>query len=290
MTHTSTLTAQAKKIREHNHRLRPTLRLKTQSDIVQFIHENGLVSVLGGNELPSLISAILGRMWNPSAKGFTGWTEWWSLKVEGQQLSHLFGSIERRDDILGSRIFRRSKTVIASELWAILDPIIKHQRELAIRDKTVPSSLESNLLQTIESEGSIRTDRLRKQINLEGKENNYKFHKALLRLESQGLIIGAEDPQPETHLHANIWRTWDGRTRGKIGRSSLTHNEALVDLLKRTIDACVIVSEKEIGSFFEWGGEMRQAVATLTGNGSIVRDGSNLISDHALNKRLEPDD
>lgn len=262
--------------------------MKTQSDIIRFIHEKGLVSVFGGNELPSIISSVLGRTWNPSAKGFTGWTEWWSLNIEGQQLSHLLGSIERRDDILGSRIFRRSKTVIASELWATLDPIIGHQRELAIRGKTVPSSLESNLLKTIESEGSIRTDRLRKQVKLEGKENNYKFHKALLLLESQGLIVGAEDPQPETHLHANIWRTWDGRTRGKIGRSGLSYDEALVDLLKRTIDACVIISEERIDSFYEWGAEMKQAVAILTGNGSIVRDGSNLISDSALNRRLEP--
>ena len=264
--------------------------MKTQSDIIGFIHEKGLVSVLGGNELPSLISAVLGRMWNPSVKGFTGWTEWWSFNIEGQQLSHLLGTIERRDDIIGSRIFRRSKTLIASELWTTLDPIIRYQRELAIRGKTLPSSLESNLLKTIESEVSIRTDRLRKQLKLEGKENNYKFHKALFRLESQGLIVGVEDPQPEAHLHANIWRTWDGRTRGKIGRSSLSYNEALVDLLKRTIDACVIVSEEEIDSFYEWGGEMKPVVATLTSNGSIVRDGSNLISAHALNRRLEPAD
>lgn len=264
--------------------------MKTQSEVIEFIHENGLVSVLGGNELPSLISAILGHSWKPSAKGFTGWTQWWSLKIEGQQLSHLLGSIERRDDILGSRIFRRSKTLIASELWATLDPIVRHQRELANRGKTGPSSLGLNLLKTIESEGSIRTDRLRKQIKLEGKENNYKFHKALLRLESQGLIVGAEDPQPETHLHANIWRTWEERTRGRIGRTSLTYEEALVDLLRRTVDACVIISEEEIDSFYEWGGEMKLTVATLTSDGSIVRDGSYLISAHALNTRSEPAD
>jgi hypothetical protein len=45
--------------------LKPNLRLKTQDEIIEFIHEESLVSALGGNELPSFISAILGKPWRP---------------------------------------------------------------------------------------------------------------------------------------------------------------------------------------------------------------------------------
>src|SRR6266540_212774 len=110
---TDTPVRKAEGIRDREHRLSSGLRLKTLADVVEFVHSKGLVSLLGGNELPSMISAVLGRPWKPSAKGFTGWLDWWSLKFEGQQLARVLGDIERRNDILASRIFRRSKTFIS---------------------------------------------------------------------------------------------------------------------------------------------------------------------------------
>ncbi len=254
--------------------------MKTQSEIVEFVHDRGLVSVLGGNELPGLISAILGRGWSPSDKGFAGWNDWWDLKIDGQQLPRLLGELERRDDILASRIFRHSKTLVASGLWPVFAPILSDQRYV-IAGKKKLSSLESSLLKTVESEDSIRTDRLRKQVKLDGKENSYKFHKALTRLESLGLIVGAEDPEPETHLHVNIWQTWTQRTGSKAGRD-LSYEDALVELLMRTVDACVIIKEEEIGSMYEWGDDLSAVVETLANDGSVVRDESNLVSSKVL--------
>src|SRR6266487_2376439 len=166
----------AEEVREREHRLTPSIRLRTLTDIVEFVHAKGLVSILGGNELPSMISAVLGKPWKSSAMGFTAWKEWWSLKIEDQRLSKVLAELERRDDILASRIFRRSKTLVSNTIWPILNPIIEHHKNLAIREKLVPP-LELKLLDTIESEGSIRTDRLRKKLRLEDRENNYRFHR-----------------------------------------------------------------------------------------------------------------
>ena len=154
------LVKKAEEIRVREHRLKPSLRLKTQEEIYKFIHDRGLVSALGGNELPSLISAILGRPWKPSAKGFTGWSDWWSIKISGQSVARVSREIERRRDILATRIFRRTKTFVSDELWPELDSMVKHHQDPAVKWKTF-SDLEQKLLETIEDEGSIRTDRLK---------------------------------------------------------------------------------------------------------------------------------
>ena len=120
------LIGKAEKIRDREHRLKPSLRLKTKEEIYRFIHDKGLVSALGGNELPSFISAILGRPWKPSAKGFTGWNDWWSTKISGRSMAYVSREIDARKDILATRIFRRTKTFVANELWPILDIIMKH--------------------------------------------------------------------------------------------------------------------------------------------------------------------
>src|SRR5690242_2698039 len=152
---TSQLVRKAEMIRIREHKLKPTLRLKTQDEIVEFIHKQGLVSALGGNELPSFISAILGKPWKPSGKGFTGWMDWWSIKISGQPVARISREIEGRKDILTTRIFRRTKTFVSNKLWPILDPIVKHHLNLAGRHQIL-SDMEIKILETIETEGSIR--------------------------------------------------------------------------------------------------------------------------------------
>src|SRR5438876_8820192 len=138
------LIGKAQKIRGQEHRLKPSLRLKTQEEICKFIHDRGLVSALGGNELPSLISAILGRPWRPSAKGFTGWNDWWSVKISGQSVARVSREIERRRDILATRIFRRTKTFVSDELWPELDSMVKHHQVPEVKWKNF-SDLEQKL-------------------------------------------------------------------------------------------------------------------------------------------------
>ena len=266
----------AKKTRELEHRLRPSLRLETVREITRFIHKNGLVSFLGGNELPGLISAVLGRPWRPSSKGFSGWLDWWSIKIQGQRLPSIIGELERREDILASRIFIRSKTFVSSRLWPILDPIIEEQSAL-LESGEILSPVELKLRTIIESEGTIRTDRLRKQAQLADKGSSYKFHRALTNLENYGFIIGAEDPHPEKHLHANIWQTWERRTHGKTKQSRISPEESYTRLLQETIRSCVLVREIGIRRWFPWKVDLQKAKEILLGSGSIVRADDYLI-------------
>ena len=270
-------------IRDREHRLKPSLQLKTQEEIYKFIHDKGLVSALGGNELPSFISAILGRPWKPSAKGFTGWNDWWSIKISGQSVARVSREIEGRRDILATRVFRRTKTFVSDELWPILGTIVKHQQDPVVRRKTF-SDLEQKLSETIEAEGSIRTDRLRKKLKLEAKENNSKFHRALTNLESYALIIGAEDPHPERHLHANIWQTWDKRTGNGKGLSGLSYREALAKLLEKTIDTCVLAREDQVSKWFQWKADMETAKEGLLREERVVRAGSFLVTPRIIRR------
>ncbi len=273
----------AEEIRVREHRLKPSLRLKTQEEIYEFIHNRGLVSALGGNELPSFISAILGRPWKPSAKGFSEWNDWWSIKISGQSVVRVSRAIERRENILAARIFRRTKTFVSKELWPTLDTIVKHHQDPTVKGRTF-SDLELNLLETIETERSIRTDRLRKQVRLEGKKNNSKFHRALTNLESYALIIGAEDPHPERHLHANIWQTWDTRTSKGMGRADLSYPEALGKLLEKTIDACILAREDQVGKWFQWSTDMEAVKEGVLTEGLVVRAGSFLVTPRVISK------
>jgi hypothetical protein len=274
---TSALINIAEAVRVREHRLKPSLRLKTQAEIIEFIHERGLVSALGGNELPSFIGAILGKPWRPSAKGFTGWLEWWSIKISGQSVARVSREIEGRNDILATRIFKRTKTFVSNELWPILDPVVEHHQDPEVNGRIL-SDLELKILETIQSEGSIRTDRLRKKLKLEAKENNSKFHRSLNNLESYALIVGVEDPNPEKHLHANIWQTWGTRTHKGKSHPSPAYREALSKLLVKTVDACILAREEQTPGWFRWSSDMEAAKEQLLLDGAILRTGPYLVS------------
>jgi hypothetical protein len=166
---------------------------------------------------------------------------------------------------------------VSNELWPILDPIVKHHQEPAVRRETF-SGLEQNLLETIEDETSIRTDRLRKKLRLEGKQNNSKFHRSLTNLESYAMIIGAEDPHPEKHLHANIWQTWRTRTGNRAGGGRVSYKEALAKLLGKSLDACVLVREDQLGKWFQWSDDLEMVKEELLRDEVLLKAGPYLIS------------
>jgi hypothetical protein len=274
---TSQLVRKAEAIRILEHRLKLSLRLKTEDEIVEFIHKQGLVSALGGNELPSFISAILGKPWKPSRKGFSGWMDWWSIKISKQPVARISREIEGKKDIIATRIFKRTKTFVSKKLWPILDPIVKHHQDLAGRHQIL-SDMETKILETIETEDSIRTDHLRKKLKLEDRKNNSRFHRSLYNLESYALIIGVEDPHPEKHLHANIWQTWKTRTKEGKGHGNFSYHEALLNLLAKTLDACVLAREDQIPRWFQWSSDMQATMEQALLEGVVLKSGPYLIS------------
>lgn len=204
--------------------------------------------------------------------------DWWSIKISGQSAAHISREIEGRNDILATRMFRRTKTFVSDELWPILDPIVEHHQDAEVDERAL-SDLELKILETIRSEASIRTDLLRKKLKLEGKENNSRFHRSLSTLESYALIVGVEDPHPEKHLHANLWQTWDTRTRqNKRLFNPFPYNEALRRLLVKTVDACVLVLDDQVPSWFKWSSDIREAKQQCLKDGSILKFGRYLVS------------
>lgn len=271
------LLKRADEIRVRDHRLKPGLRLRTKEDAIKFVHDEELVSFFGGNELPSFISAALGRPWKPSKKGFTGWMDWWSVKLSGQPIAKVSRELEGGENILATRLFRRTKTLISNKIWPILDPIIKRHKEL-VKKGEVLSNLEQDLLRAIEQERSIRTDRLRKMLSLQAKENNSRFHRALTNLESFSLIVGVEDPHPETHIHASIWQTWEARIGNSTRGVGLPYEKALAGLLEKTVHACVVAPENQVTKWFQWGKDMKTVVRELLEKGRLIREGDYLVS------------
>jgi hypothetical protein len=203
--------------------------------------------------------------------------DWWSIKISGQSVAHVSRDIEGRNDILATRIFKRTKTLVSNKVWPIIDPIVKHHQDPAVNRKIL-SELEVKILDFIESEGPIRTDRLRKKLKLDAKENNSKFHRSLTNLESYALIVGVEDPNPEKHLHANIWQTWGIRTQKGKSPASLSYSEALSKLLVKTVDACILAREDQIPRWFKWSSDMEAAQKQLLLDGAILKSGQYIVS------------
>lgn len=275
---TGDLLRKARAVRIEEHRLRPGLRLKTIEEVRDFVHAKGLVSVLGGNELPSVISAILGRPWKPSKKGFTGWLDWWSVKISGRPIPYWAREMETEKDILATRIFRQTKTLVSSSLWPMLTPIIKWHEQL-VNDHKILSKTEWSILVSLREHGPTRTDHLRDQLGLQGREHTSRFHQSLVQLESRGLIVGYEDPNPEKHLHANIWQPWTSRAGPLLKeKTGVSYIEALESLLERTIDAAILASEKEVERWFKWEGSPAEAVENLVRGGKVIRVGSSLVT------------
>ena len=270
------LLKKAQAVRVQEHRLKPALRLKTLEDVVDFIHTRGLVSMLGGNELPGLVSALMGREWKPTGKGFTSWLDWWNIRISGKNAGHLVADMARRNDIVATRVFRNSKTFVSNRLWPILDPIIRHYQDLAGKRKIL-SQLEWKILQTLGEKGPTRTDRLRTNLNLVGKQHTSSFHRALSQLERLGIIVGYEDPKPEKHLHASIWHLWDQRV-SLPEKTLITYENALAELLERTLDASIFAQEKEVEKWFGWNGELMNAKDVLVAEGRILRAGRFLFA------------
>src|SRR5712692_3131349 len=271
----------ARDLRQKEHRLHPSLRLRTIDEIRQFVHGKGLVSVFGGNELPSVISAILGREWKPSGKGFTSWEEWWSLKISGQNAGHALGQLGRAKDIIATRIFRNSKTLVSQNLWPILNPIVKHHLDLAAKHKIL-SGLEWQILKVLDGNGSTRTDHLRSLLKLQGKTHTSRFHSALSKLENYALIIGYEDPHPERHLHANIWQPWTMRiSPGVKGKPRLAYGNAVMELLAKTFDAALLAPEKEVEKWFQWESGLSEAKKQLLDSGKILQAGNFIVTARA---------
>ena len=265
----------ARDLREREHRLRPSLRLQTLDEIREFIHSRSIVSVFGGNELPSVISAILGREWKPSGKGFTSWEDWWSIKISGESAGHALARLDRGRDIVGTRIFRSSKTLVSAELWPVLDPIVEYHLELVAKHKIL-SRLEWKILKLLNTKGPTRTDHLRTQLKLEGKPFTSPFHRALSRLESYAMIVGYEDPKPEKHLHANMWQVWGQRVQPK--KNHLSYEKALAKLLEKTLDSCVLASAREMEKWFQWTGDIEQLKQGMMKSGAIIEANSFLVA------------
>jgi len=270
------LLKKARALRVQEHRLKPELRLRTVEDAVDFIHARGLVSMLGGNELPGLVSALMGREWKPTGKGFTSWLDWWSIQISGKNAGHLVADMARRNDIVATRIFRNSKTFVSNKLWPILDPIIRHYQDLAGKRKIL-SGVEWKILQSLGEKGPTRTDRLRTTLKLEGKQNTSGFHGALNQLERLGIIVGYEDPKPEKHLHASIWHLW-GQRVGLQEKPAITRERAQAELVERTLDASIFAREKEVRKWFSWNGELMKTKDELVTKGRILREGPFLFA------------
>jgi len=270
------LLKKAQTLRVQEHRLKPALRLRTVEEVVDFIHARGIVSMLGGNELPGLVSALMGREWKPTGKGFTSWLDWWSIQISGKNAGHLVADMARRNDIIATRIFRNSKTFVSNKLWPILDPIIRHYQDLAGKRKIL-SGVEWKILQSLGEKGPTRTDRLRTTLKLEGKQNTSGFHGALNQLERLGIIVGYEDPKPEKHLHASIWHLW-GQRVGLQENPAITRERAQAELVERTLDASIFAREKEVRKWFSWNGELMKTKDELVTKGRILREGPFLFA------------
>lgn len=175
------------------------------------------------------------------------------------------------------RILRDTKTLVSKWLWPVLDPIVQHYGKLASEHRIL-SGAEWRVLDSLEENGPTRTDKLRATLQLTGKTNTSPFHRSLAKLEGLGLIVGHEDPKPERHLHANIWLPWGQVFTERSKKGLPSYEKALGDLLQCTVEAAVLVPEKEVENLFRWNGSLLETKESLVSNGRVLREGGFLLA------------
>jgi len=254
--------------------------LKSLGEAEEFVRNKKLVSVLGGNELPSIVSAFLGREWKPSGKGFSSWLEWWSLKVSGENLGRALAKLERSKVLVPTRIFRKSKTLVSRESWSAIEPVSQYFSSQVPKHGTF-SEFETRIFEYIAEKGSIRTDRLREALGVKTKTESVRFHLGLSRLEGFALIFGVEDPNPERHLHANIWSSWKSLHREIQPVRSLSYHEGVGQLLLEALDSAVLASEKEVAKWFQWKQSTLECKEELLNSERIIQAGDFLVTPRA---------
>lgn len=236
--------AKAEAFKRKTHRLSLDLRLKSVNDAATFLREQGVVLWNAKAELPNLLDAIIGRVANGRER------------VYGKPAENCYRWREQlisNQDFLECRFFSKLSTVLHQDLWPYATVFARINRKKAEAGTGI-SKEGRRILQFLEREGPMRTDKLRKALKFTTPEQGRIFHRAKKDLQNHLVLLAREDPEAKVHTHAEILDFWENCMPKNIRARADQIDEAngRLKLLSSTLQSCVLSNEKRIPSWFAW--------------------------------------
>ncbi len=253
--------AQLKRYRAQTYRLKPSLRLKTESDALAFVNQRGFVYFwpIKGVELPSLWAAVAGDRPVADAHDDPGHVTWrW------------------KDSLLGAKkwfyakLLRGKATMVSLQtlpyFYALSENYGDFQHDYLAQYEEGRLTQEAKaIFEALLQKGRLDTVALRREARMAGEGSSTRFERALTELQTGLKILPVGVAEAGAWRYAFIYELVDRYFPALAEQArAISRGEArahLADLYLRSVGAA---TENHIGQLFRWkSDEASQAVAAL---------------------------
>jgi hypothetical protein len=258
---TSLSAAQLAHYRAQTYALKPTARLKNESDALRFVNQRGFIYFwpIKGVELPSLWVAVAGDRPVADQHNDPGHKTWgW------------------KDNLLGAKkwfyakVLRGRATIISLQtlpyFYALSENYGDPHHDYLLQYEEGRLTIEAKtIFETLLEKGPMHTVALRKEVHLGGKERNSRFERALTELQVGLKILPVGVANAGAWHYSFIYEVVDrwfpdlSAQARSIGRSEARIH--LTDLYLKSVGAA---TETQIAKLFSWRPqEVRRACEDL---------------------------
>jgi len=213
-------------------RLTPDRALASPDDTEAFLRDRGLLARTADSALPSFFEACHEEPYKAGAAGFGSWpaTKWpW------------FEQVASRPNVYALKIHRGKHVLLADELAALADPILRSELERMHR----ADSGWAAVLDQLAAAGPSTPEDLCTELDLKPKE----LKNLRSPLERCGAVVThmvVVELADGRHEHVSELTRWDHAYPEPSGRGGID------DLLVAAVRAAVVAPEREVPRWFSW--------------------------------------
>lgn len=235
-------------IRDKNYRRIPELFVHTEDEAIEFINEVGFCFLFPQKyELPSL----WGAMCDYSASS-CGWDDPIAILIWGDGKTTLGwrDTLPKSRQVFFGKVIAQKPSFISLEYlpyfyacYGVFDYMKEYQAGKM-------SHLAKNIYELLFEEGPIPTKIVRTKVGMSGKENTYKFDRAMVELQTN-LLIAKVDVVPGFCI--DVWDIMERWMHEVIEKANhIKRQVAMEKIVARYLKTVVVSQEQEIARLFGW--------------------------------------
>jgi hypothetical protein len=235
--------------REKSFRIAPGLRLNSQEEAVAFINERGFILFHPAKDvvLPSLWTATAGDRRVPNEHDDPGHVSWgWKDALLGERQCYY------------GRFLKKKMTFIALDLlpsfYRLSDNFDDYEHDFEVRYSSGSMSYEAkSIYEVLLESGPLHTLELRRRANLWGKENQYRYSKALDFLQTELMILPMGIAEAGRWNYAFIFDILPRYYPNLIDQAKqITDREAERNILQSYLRSLGAVNYAQANRLFRW--------------------------------------
>jgi hypothetical protein len=229
---------------EQLHRRRPELKIHGEANARAMVRELGIVSVNAATILPNLIDPLVGRRASGAERVYT---------EPASTVKSWLPAILADQDIIEMKLFNQEATLVHRSLWPLIDPVARHFGRQA-RDGELLSPMGRKFLATLDKQGPMRVDRMRKELGIRTVVDSKAYKLARAELDGYFLILTWDDPASPRDPQRVIYETWDRFSNRSLDQRLVPTSlaQAWTGLAEAVLKAAVLAPAKGVFRWFPW--------------------------------------